>query len=594
MTSPPWRLAVLATWLFVTAFMLFAARGQFELPVPRGPDDLLRMVQVRDWLGGQAFADVSQTRLNTPLGAPMHWSRIVDAPIALVILLLSPLLGEAQAEAAAMVVIPALTLLAVIYAGTMVARQVSSDRRLIFLAPLFFAAVPLVAVQTWPFRIDHHGWQIALALSATAAIVSGKRLTRPALAGLFMAVDLAISIEGLPYAALLAAALAVPAIRDREQALALVVYVAVLAVVSAAIFALTQPATMWSATWCDALMPVYFGAFAVAGLGLLPLLSSYVGTPLRRAGVIAAAGLAAFAAILAIEPTCAAGPFARLDPIVQQHWYGRINEGLPLWHSSGTLQFGTALLFLTGVAGYVLALRKRSSKHVRTLAFLFFGAAILGILVMRASALATALAIPGILVLLAAALERTERVRRPWRLLASFGAIVMLFPATPLMAWTLASAAGKQSHDDPEAGSVEGGGNGGAAAAVCKRPSSFDALASMAPTRLLTQLDIAPAILYRTPHAVVASSHHRNNDGIAATLSAFLGDAEGDEARRLMQERGLTHLVICVGSKELNSYGKAKPESFAAALNRDEAPAWLTRVPAKGGNAALRIYQPSD
>ena len=104
-------------------------------------------------------------------------------------------------------------------------------------------------------------------------------------------------------------------------------------------------------------------------------------------------------------------------------------------------------------------------------------------------------------------------------------------------------------------------------------------LASMPPTRLLTQLDIAPAILYRTPHAVVASSHHRNNDGIAATLSAFLGDAEGDEARRLMQERGLTHLVICVGSKELNSYGKAKPESFAAALNRDEAPAWLTRVP---------------
>ena len=100
MTSPPWRLAVLATWLFVTAFMLFAARGQFELPVPRGPDDLLRMVQVRDWLGGQAFADVSQTRLNTPLGAPMHWSRIVDAPIALVILLLSPPLGAAQAEAA--------------------------------------------------------------------------------------------------------------------------------------------------------------------------------------------------------------------------------------------------------------------------------------------------------------------------------------------------------------------------------------------------------------------------------------------------------------------------------------------------------------
>ena len=38
--------------------------------------------QVRDWMAGQSWFDVVQHRLNPPLGVDMHWSRLVDAPIA--------------------------------------------------------------------------------------------------------------------------------------------------------------------------------------------------------------------------------------------------------------------------------------------------------------------------------------------------------------------------------------------------------------------------------------------------------------------------------------------------------------------------------
>ena len=52
-----------------------------------GPDtdDAMRLVQVRDLLAGQGWFDMVQHRLMPPEGASMHWSRLVDAPLAALI-----------------------------------------------------------------------------------------------------------------------------------------------------------------------------------------------------------------------------------------------------------------------------------------------------------------------------------------------------------------------------------------------------------------------------------------------------------------------------------------------------------------------------
>ncbi len=61
------------------------------------PDDAMRMAQVRDLLAGQGWWDLHQYRVNPADGGVlMHWSRIVDAPIALGVLILRPLLGPAD------------------------------------------------------------------------------------------------------------------------------------------------------------------------------------------------------------------------------------------------------------------------------------------------------------------------------------------------------------------------------------------------------------------------------------------------------------------------------------------------------------------
>jgi hypothetical protein len=61
-------------------------------------DDAMRLAEVNDLIAGQGWFDLMQHRLDPP-GSPMHWSRVIDAPLAALILMLRPLAGIEGAEA---------------------------------------------------------------------------------------------------------------------------------------------------------------------------------------------------------------------------------------------------------------------------------------------------------------------------------------------------------------------------------------------------------------------------------------------------------------------------------------------------------------
>ena len=103
-----WRsemgLAVIAT-IVVLALNAF---GGFEtLSDFRGDNDsLMRLVQVRDLIGGQDWYDLSQYRMGPEGGFTMHWSRVVDAPIAVIVVAGTVLTGSvALAETVAQVLL---------------------------------------------------------------------------------------------------------------------------------------------------------------------------------------------------------------------------------------------------------------------------------------------------------------------------------------------------------------------------------------------------------------------------------------------------------------------------------------------------------
>src|SRR5829696_6570709 len=109
---------LLVTWSVLAAASLLAGGGA-ERPEA---DDAMRLVEVRDLLSGQSWGDMVQHRLGPPDGVAMHWSRLVDAPLAAMMLVLQPLLGQTLAETVAATAWP-LGLLAIIAALVMKAAE---------------------------------------------------------------------------------------------------------------------------------------------------------------------------------------------------------------------------------------------------------------------------------------------------------------------------------------------------------------------------------------------------------------------------------------------------------------------------------------
>ena len=77
------------------ALCLQALAGFPTLAAANGDNDsLLRLVEIRDLIGGQGWFDLHQYRMGPAGGFVMHWSRLVDAPIAAIIFAVTALTGK--------------------------------------------------------------------------------------------------------------------------------------------------------------------------------------------------------------------------------------------------------------------------------------------------------------------------------------------------------------------------------------------------------------------------------------------------------------------------------------------------------------------
>src|SRR5688572_3950665 len=153
-----WRWLILLFWLiFVTLFLVSRSPqiGAFALG---DTDDNMRMMQVRALLEGQGWYDLRQYRLNPPFGADIHWSRLVDLPIAGLKLLLTPFVGGRSAEIVAVVVAPLLPMLVALIALSVTVRRLVDGSAFVIVLLLILCAGSTRGMWA-PLRLDHHGWQ---------------------------------------------------------------------------------------------------------------------------------------------------------------------------------------------------------------------------------------------------------------------------------------------------------------------------------------------------------------------------------------------------------------------------------------------------
>src|SRR5215208_2482113 len=135
-----WKWIVLAAWLLFCAWFIYSRWSAIRFFSLGDTDDNMRMSQVRALLHGQGWFDLRQHRLDPPLGANIHWSRLVDLPIAGLILTLRPFLGGPGAERWAVAIAPLLPYLVLLFSVALTTRRLIDPRAYpLALLVLFFA-----------------------------------------------------------------------------------------------------------------------------------------------------------------------------------------------------------------------------------------------------------------------------------------------------------------------------------------------------------------------------------------------------------------------------------------------------------------------
>lgn len=593
------RAAAVAAYALVAAIVsaLLAwpglATGDEAADLLRGPDDFMRMVQVADWLDGQAWRDTAQHRLDPPDGVAMHWSRLADVPLAAAVLATEGALGRERAMHAAAVVAPALLGGILVALFFWLAAPLVPDARV--MAPL--TAVPALFMplaQFRPGRVDHHGLQLVLVALAVGFLLRslGTGRASPAAAGGAVAgVSLAVGLETLPFVATAASCLALAAVVRRDAAPSLAAFGAALCVVAAATLLLTAPLPEWRVAACDRLsLPHLAGAATCAAAGgaavALRRMRPASGWPLALFG-IGGLGVAGLTLVVMLFPQCALGPYAEMAADIR-YWFDKVREGRTLIAFLADRP-GTAVTFVllplaAVVAGALRLARQRCAPRTAVPQIALLALALSGLAVLAWQIRGVGYAgLTAAVALLPLAADLNARAGRLARLHARL-ALRLALPAACVAAMVLPVAI--QLELKPADGNSSEPG--------CDLAGVLDALndpAGLAANRVIVAapIDLGPEILLHTPHAVLAAPYHRNVGGLVDHRRIFAGDEA--EALATIARRGVEAVLFCPGSVHVTAR-PGQPGFLNERLADDRPPDWLVPVARAEALSLFRVDVP--
>ena len=311
--------------LTAAAFAARAVATAETVPLILDTDDAMRLNMVHDLLAGQGWFDLVQHRLNTPFGAMLHWSRLIDLPEAALLFVLRPIAGSA-ADAAAAYAWPLLLLGPLLWLTGKLALRLGG--RIALWPALLLPAFSLVTMAEFaPGRLDHHSVQILMALAMLYGAMAALERPRFALAaGIAAGLALTIGIEALPIVGATTMAFGISWVTSERRAAALRDFGLSFALTTILGLAQGVAPDRWLTPGSDAISFTYALAATLCG-GAFALLSI---VPLRTAPLRLVAGLVAgggvLTAVVLSYPTILGGPYGELDPWLLANWLAQISE----------------------------------------------------------------------------------------------------------------------------------------------------------------------------------------------------------------------------------------------------------------------------
>ncbi len=532
-------------------------------------DDAMRLAEVRDLIGGQGWFDVFQYRMDPPGGTSMHWSRLIDAPLAGLILLLKPLLGMHNAQALTLYFWPTLLFAVALALIAAIARQMSNST-IPVIAAVVLAVLSLPAlVHFRAGAIDHHNAQIVLLLALVLMTIQIEQsAVKAALGGLMASLSLAIGIEMLP--AIAAIGLAVSGLfvwRGAPVAQQVGAFGAGLAASSLLLAPALLPLSSLTAPVCDAFGgPVLL--LTVGGgvsLMLMVAIDHYRSSLRMRAVSGTTLAIVLVASFLALFSGCIASPFGHLDPIVKSLWVANIGEAIsfarmiqlfpervPSYYAFPIMTMGLAAMAL---------IRSHPAERFRWVVASTTLAALTGFGFLQMRGLAAASMVAGPVFAASCWTLWPRFASGPKLLLVSVLVSPFSLTITGLSAKPIIDAIFKPELLDD--------------LSPCRSLSDVASLKWLPKGRVMAPLDLGPAILVETDHDVFAGPYHRNNDGNTAFIKLIL--APLPTAYQILSDRRVDYLVTCSAGPDRNVI-KLAPDGLEARLSRGQTPEFLEPI----------------
>jgi len=535
-----------------------------------GIDDMMRLQQVRDLLAGQSWFVVDQSRLLTPEGGEMHWSRLPDLFLAGFIFLAQPVIGQTAAEALAMGLWPLILLAFAMVFLVMIMRRLGLSL-VGQVAGLFFFGTSAAIYNFWPGRIDHHGFVVVLVLAGLTAVLSKQMTARSGIVlALSITAALTIALEGLPYVAGLIAIMGLFwIVRGHQEGVRLAAFGLALMVFASLFFALDAPGIGDRRMVCDAYGTSHWAGLTVGGvlLALLGVFGGWFDTWQKRLLAGAVAGGVTVALFIWVNPACLGDPYAAVSDTVRETWLVRVDEAKPLSNLLQTELDRVIWVYgVLGTAGFASIFMVLSAKPELRLArigciLLFVLAIVATVWQVRGQSFSHVFAAIGAGWLVGVLFDNWRAKRGPGPLLIMAAAAILMSPLT----WRALGDEFGVAPLDPDTAVSR--------SMDCVQAVNFQEMATRTDMRVHTPIDLGISVLARTSNQVFVGPYHRNVKGIERANLILIGSP--DEAQQRLLDLGATHFAYCRGLGETNDYGERWPNGFAAQLNRDEIPEWL-------------------
>ena len=564
-----WKLITVGAWLLFCAWFVYSRWSSIVTFNLGDTDDNMRMMQVRALLHGQDWFDLRQYRLNPPYGANIHWSRLVDLPLAGLMPLLQPFVGGPKAQLIAAGVAPMLPYGILLFGVALTARRLI-DPRAYWLPILAMTVAGLTNSMFMPERIDHHGWQLALLSISIAGLADPKKVRGGVTLGISTALSLAIGLEMIIYLAIAGAAVAlfwVADSRERTRATAYAVSLGGGVAFSFLVFASYAN----RAAVCDALSPVWLSSLLVASALLLILARISPGDWKIRLLLAIGAGLVIAGFHAFMWPQCLSR-LENVSPEVKYLWLSHVREARPVYKHGWQVATLILAIPVTGTIGWaLLAWRNRVDADLfrRTL-----GCALSGIVAMlllfwqtRTGPAAQLMTVVGAVAIIWVLVPVFDRSR--FMLVRCGGVVVAALVGFGVLV-PFAFNVIPPKKMSPREVEVE------RANRLCNFIGSYRPIALQPKGVVFTWVDLAPRLITVTHHDSIMGPYHRNGEQIADTMKAFRGSA--DQARQIFAKYHSDYLLSCPNSSTTTIFTSETPNGFYAQLARGQVPKWLTPV----------------